>query len=86
MYNGQDIQARVPHPIVSRPNAIDLDRKGFAIRQPILKFAMHPYIPLIVSPRERFSHTRQALDSLYAITVLPFQLVYVDGCSPRQTR
>ncbi|MEM7648816.1 MAG: glycosyltransferase [Cyanobacteria bacterium P01_A01_bin.70] len=47
---------------------------------------MHPNITLIVSPRERFSHTRQALESLYANTELPFQLVYVDGGSPRQTR
>ncbi|BAC89007.1 glr1066 [Gloeobacter violaceus PCC 7421] len=41
-----------------------------------------PTVCLIVSPRERFSYTRESLESLYTHTDYPFKLVYVDGGSP----
>ncbi len=44
---------------------------------------MKPQVTIIVSPRERFSHTRASLESIYAHTDLPFQLIYVDGGSPQ---
>lgn len=43
---------------------------------------MNPQITIIVSPRERFSHTRESLESIYAHTTQPFHLIYVDGGSP----
>jgi GT2 family glycosyltransferase len=43
-------------------------------------------VTLIVSPRERFSFTRQNLDSIYKHTHLPFELIYVDGGSPAPVR
>ena len=42
-----------------------------------------PTATLIVGPRERFSHTEQCLESLYANTDYPFDLVFVDVCSPK---
>jgi len=39
-------------------------------------------VTLVVVPRERFSHTREALESIYEHTDYPFQLVYIDGGSP----
>ncbi|MDB9527259.1 glycosyltransferase [Oscillatoria sp. CS-180] len=44
---------------------------------------MKSNITLIVSPRERFSHTQKSLESIYENTQTPFNLVYVDGGSPR---
>ncbi len=41
-----------------------------------------PAVTIVVVPRERFSHTRASLESLYANTHLPFRLIYVDGGSP----
>ncbi|MEL6490817.1 MAG: glycosyltransferase [Cyanobacteria bacterium J06621_3] len=41
-----------------------------------------PEVTLVVVPRERFSHTRQSLESIYQQTQIPFDLVYVDGNSP----
>ncbi|TVP59430.1 MAG: glycosyltransferase [Nodularia sp. (in: Bacteria)] len=41
-----------------------------------------PQVTIIVSPRERFSHTRNSLESIYQHTEYPFQLIYVDGNSP----
>jgi GT2 family glycosyltransferase len=38
---------------------------------------------IVVVPRERFSATRESLESIYAHTEIPFKLVYVDGGSPR---
>jgi len=34
-------------------------------------------------PRERFSHSKVALETLYQNTALPFELAYVDVNSPR---
>ena len=39
-------------------------------------------VTLIVVPRERFSYTRQSLESIYQHTDYPFNLIYVDGNSP----
>jgi GT2 family glycosyltransferase len=43
---------------------------------------MKPEVTLVVVPRERFSYTRQSLESIYQHTTYPFSLVYVDGNSP----
>lgn len=45
-----------------------------------------PDVTLLVSPRERFSHTRASLESIFANTSYPFELVYVDGGSPKPVR
>ncbi len=45
-----------------------------------------PPVTIVVVPRERFSITRRALESLYANTSGPFRLVYVDGGSPAPIR
>jgi GT2 family glycosyltransferase len=47
---------------------------------------MTPQITIVVSPRERFSHTRPSLESLYAYTSVPFELIYVDGGSPKSVQ
>lgn len=41
-----------------------------------------PEVTIVVSPRERFSYTRESLESIYQHTQLPFKLIYVDGGSP----
>ncbi|MEQ8384034.1 MAG: glycosyltransferase [Coleofasciculus sp. A1-SPW-01] len=43
-------------------------------------------VTIIVVPRERFSCTRQSLESIYEYTQIPFNLVYVDGNSPAKVR
>ncbi|RAM51206.1 MAG: glycosyltransferase family 2 protein [Hapalosiphonaceae cyanobacterium JJU2] len=46
---------------------------------------MHkPKVTIIVSQRERFSYTRESLESIYEHTHIPFSLVYVDGNSPSE--
>ncbi|AFZ58605.1 glycosyltransferase [Anabaena cylindrica FACHB-243] len=45
-----------------------------------------PDVTIIVSPRERFSCTCEALESIYEHTHYPFQLIYIDGGSPRHIR
>ena len=42
-----------------------------------------PTVTIVVSPRERFSYSRESLESIYANTRYPFELVYVDGNSPK---
>lgn len=42
-----------------------------------------PNVTIVISPRERFSHTSASLESLYAHTTVPFRLIYVDGGSPK---
>ncbi len=42
-----------------------------------------PKVTLIVGPRERFSYTQACLDSIYQNTDYPFDLVFVDVCSPK---
>ena len=41
-----------------------------------------PEVTIIVAPRERFSYTRESLESIYEHTQVPFKLIYVDGGSP----
>ncbi len=43
---------------------------------------IYPNITIIVSPRERFSYTKESLESIYQNTKVPFSLVYIDGNSP----
>ncbi|MCU0524362.1 MAG: glycosyltransferase [Elainella sp. Prado103] len=45
-----------------------------------------PKVMLIVGPRERFSSTQTSLESLYNHTKYPFDLVYVDVCTPAPIR
>ncbi|MGH9022871.1 MAG: glycosyltransferase family 2 protein [Acidimicrobiia bacterium] len=45
-----------------------------------------PLCTVVVVPRERFSLSDRSLESLYEHTDSPFDLVYVDGNSPRQMR
>jgi GT2 family glycosyltransferase len=45
-----------------------------------------PAVTIVVVPRERFSCTRETLETLYAATAPPFALVYVDGGSPPAIR
>ncbi|MEA5594579.1 glycosyltransferase family 2 protein [Rivularia sp. UHCC 0363] len=48
---------------------------------------MHqPKVTIVVSPRERFSFSRESLESIYENTTVPFQLIYVDGNSPNQIK
>ena len=43
-----------------------------------------PQVTIIVVPRERFSYTRESLESIYQCNnSYPFDLVYVDGNSPQ---
>ncbi|WP_460207975.1 glycosyltransferase family 2 protein [Scytonema sp. NUACC21] len=42
----------------------------------------NPQVTIVVVPRERFSYTRESLESIYEYTETPFQLIYVDGGSP----
>jgi len=43
-----------------------------------------PQVTIVVSPRERFSETKKSLESIYEYTTTPFNLIYVDGNSPRE--
>jgi GT2 family glycosyltransferase len=43
-----------------------------------------PEVTVVVVPRERFSVARRSLTNLYDKTEQPFELVYVDGNSPRR--
>ena len=45
-----------------------------------------PQVTIVVVPREQFSKTQISLESVYAATPLPFELVYIDGNSPPQLR
>jgi GT2 family glycosyltransferase len=45
-----------------------------------------PTVTIVVSPRERFSYTRESLESIFHYTTVPFSLIYVDGGSPRPIR
>ncbi|MEM8614948.1 MAG: glycosyltransferase family A protein, partial [Cyanobacteria bacterium P01_H01_bin.105] len=49
----------------------------------LAKPTAQPAITIVVVPRERFSYTQQSLESIYQYTHLPFELIYVDGGSPR---
>jgi GT2 family glycosyltransferase len=45
-----------------------------------------PQVTIVVAPRERFSYTRESLESIYEHTQCPFKLIYVDGGSPSHVR
>ena len=45
-----------------------------------------PAITVVVVPPERFSYPQQSLESIYQYTNLPFELVYVDGGSPKSVQ
>lgn len=45
-----------------------------------------PEITIIVVPRERFQFAQESLESLYAATNFPFDLIYVDNNSPADLR
>ncbi|MEO0825892.1 MAG: glycosyltransferase [Cyanobacteria bacterium J06639_16] len=45
-----------------------------------------PKVTIVVSPRERFSYTQTSLESIYEHTQIPFELVYVDGYSPKSIK
>jgi len=45
-----------------------------------------PKVTIVVVPRERFSCTRRSLESVLAQTQYPYDLIYVDGNSPRPVR
>jgi GT2 family glycosyltransferase len=45
-------------------------------------FTAKPEVTIVVVPRERFSYSRESLESIYECTTQPFKLVYVDGNSP----
>ncbi|GAB4462988.1 MAG: glycosyltransferase [Elainellaceae cyanobacterium] len=47
---------------------------------------MKPQVTVVVAPRERFSCTERALESLYENTSIPFKHIYVDGGSPRHIK
>lgn len=44
---------------------------------------MRPRVTIVVSPRERFNYTEKSLNSIYENTEVPFDLIYIDGGSPR---
>lgn len=43
-------------------------------------------VTIVVVPRERFSYTRESLESVFQFTDVPFRLVYVDGNSPQRVQ
>ncbi len=45
-----------------------------------------PNVTIVVVPRERFSYTKESLESIYQDTTCPFELVYVDGGSPKHIK
>ncbi|NWF60804.1 MAG: glycosyltransferase [Fischerella sp.] len=51
-----------------------------------LPSVVEPEVTIVVVPRERFSYTRESLESIYEHTKCPFKLIYVDGGSPSHIR
>lgn len=47
---------------------------------------IEPIVTIVVVPRERFSCTRDSLESIHEYTDFPFKLIYVDGNSPPKVR
>jgi GT2 family glycosyltransferase len=41
-----------------------------------------PSVTIVVVQRESLAHTKASLESIYALTTVPFQLIYVDAGSP----
>jgi GT2 family glycosyltransferase len=42
-----------------------------------------PRVTIVITPRERFSFTRESLESILEHTTVPYSLIYVDGGSPK---
>ncbi|MEM9087689.1 MAG: glycosyltransferase [Cyanobacteria bacterium P01_F01_bin.53] len=51
--------------------------------EPVMPGTKKPKVTLVIGPRERFSYTRECLESIYQNTDYPFELVFVDVCSPK---
>lgn len=49
-------------------------------------YTPNPLVTIVLVPRERFSSTQQAIESIYDNTRLPFKLVFVDGNSPANVK
>ncbi|HWE45989.1 MAG TPA: glycosyltransferase [Caulobacteraceae bacterium] len=45
-----------------------------------------PAVTVVVTPREQFSKARMTLDSIFAHTAEPYDLIYIDGKSPEPLR
>ncbi|ELR99920.1 glycosyltransferase family 2 protein [Gloeocapsa sp. PCC 73106] len=45
-----------------------------------------PSVTIVVVPRERFSFSGESLNSIYENTQYPFDLIYVDGNSPKNVK
>ena len=43
---------------------------------------MQADVTIVIVPRERFSYSKESLESIYEHTEIPFELVYIDGRSP----
>lgn len=57
----------------------------YAKRSPLGQLKTNkPEVTLVVVPKERFSYTRESLESIYQCTKYPFFLVYIDGNSPEK--
>jgi GT2 family glycosyltransferase len=50
------------------------------------EFSSDSRATIVVVPRERFSKARESLESLFANTAPPYELIYVDGGSPAPLR
>ncbi|SRR5579872_6138731 len=48
--------------------------------------SVRPSVTIVVTPWQHFSQTKAALESIYAFTPPPFELVYVDGNAPAKVR
>ncbi|NJM17453.1 MAG: glycosyltransferase [Richelia sp. RM2_1_2] len=46
--------------------------------------SLQPQVTIVVVPRERFSYTKESLESVYNYTTIPFKLIYIDGNSPKE--
>ena len=46
---------------------------------------MNKLVTIVIVPQERFSYTRESLESIYRCTKYPYDLVYVDGNSLKHT-
>lgn len=46
----------------------------------------YPEVTLIVVPNQCFNYTQKSLESIYKYTDIPFELIYVDGYSPKKVK
>jgi GT2 family glycosyltransferase len=51
-----------------------------------MKTSSRPLVTMIVVPREKFSCSLESLDSIIEHTEHPYELIYIDGRSPRKIR